>query len=223
MAPSSSILNKHSTSVVNNATGGTTSTVAHLAPLAAAAFKDDPFILHAFCHKANQDEHGKVLQDTFQVTMQDVLSRPDRRVLHMDDSGRCFAAWSLMGKEPNEIGRMFRVVTGFIKKIGFRRTFRMAPLFDALRKAHATKPHVYLIIFATHPDAQGQGLGSSVMRKMTQYLDEHQLPAYTESSNPRNVPFYQRHGFKIVEQPISTLPKGTPTCTSLWREPKVVN
>ena len=180
-------------------------------------------MLHAFCQDVNREKHETILHDAFQVIIKDLLSRPDRRVLHMDDSRRCFAVWSLMGREPNHLGRMFQIVLGFVKKLGFRTTFRMGPMFDALHRAHPIKPHVHLMLFATHPNAQGQGLGSAVMRKMTQYLDQHQLPAYLESSNVRNLPFYQRHGFEIVEQPISTLPKGIPTCTSMWREPRTPN
>lgn len=219
-----SVLQKHSTQLVNKQTGGTSSTVDVLAPLAAAAFRDDPFMLHLLCHDTPEHQREQTLRDCFSVILNEGLSRPDWRVLHMDDSTQCFALWSLMGKEPDTISRILNFIFGFIKTLGFRKTFRMASIFGALQRAHPTKtPHVYLMLAATHPDAQGKGVGSSVMRKMTKYLDENQLPAYTESSNPKNVPFYQRHGFEIVEQPISTLPDGIPTCTSMWREPKNIN
>jgi hypothetical protein len=31
-------------------------------------------------------------------------------------------------------------------------------------------------------------------------VDEEPLPSYLESTNPRNVPFYERHGFVSVHQ-----------------------
>ena len=47
--------------------------------------------------------------------------------------------------------------------------------------------------------------------------DEDGVIAYLESSNPRNVPFYQRHGFDIVE----VLQIGSsPTFTTMKREPR---
>jgi ribosomal protein S18 acetylase RimI-like enzyme len=45
---------------------------------------------------------------------------------------------------------------------------------------------------------QGKGLGSLLMKHALQRVDAARLPAYLESSNPRNIPFYERHGFEVV-------------------------
>ena len=42
------------------------------------------------------------------------------------------------------------------------------------------------------------GLGTVLMKHALRRCDEEGVPAYLESSNPRNISFYERHGFKIV-------------------------
>ena len=58
-------------------------------------------------------------------------------------------------------------------------------------------PHWYLPVIGVDPSCQGQGCGSALMSYALERCDRDGLPAYLESSNPRNIGLYERHGFKI--------------------------
>ncbi|WP_193409749.1 GNAT family N-acetyltransferase [Bradyrhizobium sp. CCGE-LA001] len=60
------------------------------------------------------------------------------------------------------------------------------------------EPHWYLPLIAVDPKWIGQGLGTLLMKHALQRCDEQASAAYLESSNPKNIPFYQRHGFKVI-------------------------
>ena len=62
------------------------------------------------------------------------------------------------------------------------------------------EPHWYLSVLGTDPQHQGGGVASSLLRPVLERCDADELPAYLESSKPENVPFYERHGFKVVRQ-----------------------
>lgn len=81
---------------------------------------------------------------------------------------------------------------------------------------HPSEPHMYLAAIGVRPEHQRRGLGSALLRPGVARADELTLPAYLESSNPRNVPLYERHGFRVTGQ--YKLPRG-PTMTLMWREP----
>lgn len=88
-----------------------------------------------------------------------------------------------------------------------------------IEKLHpAEPPHWYLAILATDPAHQGQGVGGALVRAVTERCDEQGLPAYLESSKERNVPFYARLGFAVVEE--VHLPAGGPPIWRMWRDPK---
>jgi ribosomal protein S18 acetylase RimI-like enzyme len=61
-------------------------------------------------------------------------------------------------------------------------------------------PHWYLPWFGVEPATQGVGIGSRLMEHCLKFVDVDHHPAYLESSNPRNVPFYERHGFVVIGQ-----------------------
>jgi hypothetical protein len=44
------------------------------------------------------------------------------------------------------------------------------------------------------------------------------MPAYLESSKEKNVPFYERNGFKVRER--FEVPNGGPPIWLMWREPQ---
>jgi GNAT superfamily N-acetyltransferase len=65
---------------------------------------------------------------------------------------------------------------------------------------------------------QSKGIGSAVLGAMLERCDTEGMPAYLESSNLRNVPFYARHGFEATGEIV--VGKGAPTVTAMWRTPR---
>jgi GNAT superfamily N-acetyltransferase len=68
-------------------------------------------------------------------------------------------------------------------------------ILEQMGSYHPAEPHWYLPIIAVDPAHQGRGYGSELMRHALAVCDRDGTPAYLESSNPRNIPLYQRHGF----------------------------
>ena len=71
-------------------------------------------------------------------------------------------------------------------------------VLDQMDSAHPTYPHWYLPWFGVDGARQGRGLGGELMRNCLAFVDQDHLPAYLETPNPRNIPFYERHGFEIT-------------------------
>ncbi len=91
--------------------------------------------------------------------------------------------------------------------------------YGALQRVHPERPHWYLSGIGTDPPVQGTGVGSELMRSRLVRCDAAREPAYLESSNESNVPFYQRHGFRVTGE--LTIPGGGPTFWLMWREPQL--
>ena len=71
-------------------------------------------------------------------------------------------------------------------------------VLDQMEAAHPTFPHWYLPWFGVEGGQQGKGLGGALMRNCLAFVDRDHLPAYLESPNARNLPFYERHGFEVT-------------------------
>jgi GNAT superfamily N-acetyltransferase len=85
---------------------------------------------------------------------------------------------------------------------GIRRFIRVATMFlrlEALRHKHAPRA-LHLSLLGTAPASQGGGVGSRVIRAGLDRADEWGLPCYLESSNPRNLTFYKRQGFQVIDE-----------------------
>jgi GNAT superfamily N-acetyltransferase len=109
------------------------------------------------------------------------------------------------------------MLPGYVRAFGIRidRALRTIPIVE---KAHPAAPHFHLAVLGTDPDHQGKGLGAAVIAPMLERCDREGVPAYLESSNPRNIPFYARHGF-VESDPIPLI-DGCPPVTPMWREPR---
>ena len=90
--------------------------------------------------------------------------------------------------------------------------------YGAMMRCHPRQPHWYLSGIGTDPPLQGTGVGGELMRSRLARCDADRLPAYLESSKESNVPFYERHGFKVTSE--LTIPGGGPTLWLMWRDPQ---
>lgn len=81
----------------------------------------------------------------------------------------------------------------------------------------ANPPHFYLAYLGARRGSQGRGHGGRLMQSVLTQADADGVPAYLESSNARNVPLYERHGFTVVGE-FRALNDG-PTMWRMWREP----
>ncbi len=71
-------------------------------------------------------------------------------------------------------------------------------LVEQMQQFHPREPHWYLPLIGTDPAFQGKGYGADLMAHAIWRCDERGELAYLESSNPANVPFYERFGFKVT-------------------------
>jgi GNAT superfamily N-acetyltransferase len=61
---------------------------------------------------------------------------------------------------------------------------------------HPAEPHWYLAWIGVDAAMQGRGLGGELMAQCLEVIDD--APAYLDNTNPLNVPFYERHGFRVT-------------------------
>ncbi|WP_276482336.1 GNAT family N-acetyltransferase [Paraflavitalea pollutisoli] len=74
----------------------------------------------------------------------------------------------------------------------------MPKIFEQMEKFHPTEPHWYLPLIGVDPAHQGAGVGAALMTEALKVIDRDHAIAYLESSNPRNISLYERHGFEVM-------------------------
>jgi ribosomal protein S18 acetylase RimI-like enzyme len=90
-------------------------------------------------------------------------------------------------------------------------------VFEQMGRYHPREPHWYLPFIGVDPYHQGKGYGAVLMQHALIPCDRDRTLAYLESSNPANIPFYERHGFELL----STIQVGTsPPIFPMLRTPR---
>ena len=71
-------------------------------------------------------------------------------------------------------------------------------LMQQMASFHPHEPHWFLPLIGVDPARQNKGHGGALMTHALAWSDRDGVPAYLESSNPANIPLYQRHGFEVL-------------------------
>jgi len=191
---------------VREATAADRTDVAHSL---ARAFQDDPVSEFLF-------PDSRVRLRRLPVFYTGVLRLFDHLgLVHTDDRLRSAAAWQAPLVKP----RLLDVLPAmFAVAIALRTAWmRLSQLNAAVVPFHPREPHWYLAVLGTDPAAQGTGIGSAVLAPILQRCDDRGILAYLESSKEANIPFYQRHGFRVCQE---IAVKGGPRLWAMRREPQ---
>ncbi len=186
--------------------------VAGIAATFGSAFREDP----VFQWMTGVDDTATRMARFWRKDVGLVLQHGDNLVYVTDDFASA-AVWRDIRKWKTSAWESLALAPASVGAFRFRLP-RCIGLLRAMEKAHPTEPHYYLESLGTRADHQGKGAGSAVLRPMLERCDAEGLPAYLESSNPRNVPFYARHGF--TERGLLRTPEGAPPMMTMWREPR---
>jgi ribosomal protein S18 acetylase RimI-like enzyme len=69
-------------------------------------------------------------------------------------------------------------------------------LVEQMARHHPAEPHWYLPLIGVDPAHRGKGLGGALLSHALATCDRDGALAYLESTNPRNISLYERHGFE---------------------------
>ncbi len=170
-----------------------------------AAFMDDPVLCWAFPDEGRRRRYGR-----------HYFEMQARRLVRGGLAWRAEgggALWAGPGRWRESPLQALRLGAATFRGI-WPHGGRVARGLLGIESRHPREPHLYLAVVGVRPERQGQGLGSALLRPGLSEADRLYLPAYLESSNPRNVPLYERHGFEVTEE---TQLAGGPPVWLMWR------
>lgn len=114
------------------------------------------------------------------------------------------ACWLTPGNTTPTLARILR--TGvYVSPLdfglaGLYRYLQISSYTDAVHHQAAPGQHWYLWALGVDPPYQGQGIGGMLLQPVLARAGVEGLPCYLETENARNVPFYQKHGFKVISE-----------------------
>jgi ribosomal protein S18 acetylase RimI-like enzyme len=181
-----------------------------LAAMLARSFHDDPVTRWVYASDRRRPHWSERF---FRWQVERLL---DQDATWTVDDGAGAALWALPGRwreDARDTLRLLRLtLPGVVPRLP-----RVLIGLGQVESRHPAGRHMYLAVLGVEPDRQGEGLGSQVIRPGLDLCDQERLPAYLETGKERNLAFYGRHGFEVVDR--LDLPKGPPVWF-LWREPR---
>ena len=131
------------------------------------------------------------------------------------------AAWQAPGRYPWSLSRNLRALPALTSVL------RHAPgsIRDLIKFGSTIDSHFpdtplwYLQVIGVSPEAQGLGVGTTLLEPALGRADRDRVPCYLETSNEKAVPFYLRAGFQIDRQDVELM-SGGPTYWLMTRPPR---
>jgi ribosomal protein S18 acetylase RimI-like enzyme len=177
----------------------------------ADAFADDPMMAWMYPDPATRPAHAAAFM---RAGLE--IGFPHGHVYAADrDAG--VAVWSPPDVDLFDEAGVTRLVALLEAQLGPRAEEVGTGLLEISAHHPHDEPHFYLFSLGTRRERQSAGVGGHLLAEVLDRCDRQGFGAYLESSNGRNVPFYERHGFRVIaEVPITPDFCARP----MWRDPQ---
>jgi GNAT superfamily N-acetyltransferase len=157
----------------------------------ARAFRDDP--VHRWILPGEFD--WAIASDAFfAMVMRDMLRHES---VFTTEAFEGASLWVPPYPKPAKLRERLAMAARWYFALG-RRASEVGVQLARIERAHPPEPHWYLAVLGTDPRHQGRGVGSALLAPILARCDADRVPAYLESSKRSNVPFYERHGFRVL-------------------------
>ncbi len=162
----------------------------------ARAFYDDP-VVQSILRGLEPQERISRLELVFGLTLNAIGSKGMLLGVKKEDRLSGVALLHPPNTYPLPLLRQFYVLLKGVMRKGFYGLGRWIEWKRSIQARHPKEGHYYLELIGVEPSLQRKGLGSSLMTEIVNLADQQKLPCYLETSNPMNLPFYDRFGFRI--------------------------
>ncbi|MEU4203608.1 GNAT family N-acetyltransferase [Streptomyces sp. NPDC039022] len=173
------------------------------------AFADYPFTRHTIA----ADDHLARLHRFNELFVSRIGL--DHGKVWVADDGDAVAVWTT--PETANAGNVFAEIGPQFAEIAGDRADVSAQAEAAMGPHRPTEPVWFLGSVGVDPGRQGQGLGGAVIRPGLEAAEQAGVPAFLETSDERNVRFYERLGFEVTAD--YPLPGGGPHTWAMTRKP----
>jgi GNAT superfamily N-acetyltransferase len=173
------------------------------------AFADDAHINWIVRQDARRDAARRQF---FRLLLTDLAGQRGR-VFATGDLKAC-AIWFPAEGWQLDLATQARVARRFIEISGWQAAARKA---YGLNRVEASRPrthHFFLQTLGVRAGMQGKGYGAALLQRFCQDCETANAAGYLETGNPGNIPFYEKHGFRVVGR--VALPRG-PTLFQMLR------
>jgi hypothetical protein len=168
------------------------------------AFAEDPHLDWLY------PDHGAARRTWFRVALE---AGRRRGHTYRSDDGTGVAIWSPPGVNSLSRADGDALQESMAEHHGEAGTARLEAIAAARSRFHPSEPHFYLLTLGVA--TPGRGAGGALIAPTLQACDEQRWPAYLESSAPRNITFYERHGFRALHEVVV---EGGPSLLGMWRD-----
>lgn len=170
-------------------------------------FMDNPVLGWIFRDERTRGEGIRGYVEVF------VSAYADRCVLDIDESGEGAALWAEPGT-PQLAGEHAAALVELIRRFNGERTNLILATIGVIQPP--ADAHWYLNVIAAKRGARSRGIGARLFEPFLARAEREEVGIYLESSNPRNLSFYQRYGFENYGDAIF-LPDVGPVLQPMWR------
>jgi len=87
-----------------------------------------------------------------------------------------------------------------LKSIGFSKAKQALKRESQIKKIQPKVNMAYLWFIGVVPENQQSGIGSKLLKEVITEAERNELPVFLETSTLKNLPWYERFGFKVYDK-----------------------
>lgn len=174
--------------------------LAALAETLARAFDEDA---HINWIVRQDSQRNAALRKLFDLLLGDLGSQAE---IFATADLKAAAIWFPPGSWKLGLAAQTRVALQFAGISGWKNIAVRAYGLNLMETRHPKTPHYFLQTIGVDPQAQGKGYGAALLETLLSRCDDARVSAYLETSNPGNLGFYEKYGFRITAT--AQLPQG---------------
>ncbi len=171
--------------------------------IAGDAFQDDPFTIFVY---PDEKERKKKLKYGFKMIYEygirngvtyAISNNLEGMIIWLPPDKVYPSAWTMMRH-----GGFYATRKVGLKLKAMKRTMTVFKYQESIHKDLVPFDHWYLQNIVVKPEEQRKGYGGLLIGAMLKKIDSEGLPIYLETNNEKNLSFYQRYRFEIINHAI---------------------